>query len=269
MFPLDFPCWKSSADLSYQVRTVWSYDEGVYFLIEVVDDKLVPPPRRIKEKVYEWDSIELFFDGLSAMRGKEKFSGIDEAVEQFLIFPPVSTRNSPCRVFSVKDKPSVKIDCYGRKTDRGYLVEGRIKPVNKQGLVLAPGRKFGLDIAVNDADDLSRLKRCKTQMVLYGSKDNYKMTTKYGRFILTFSSQDEIEGYRCWKRYSREIKKDQSLEIYYTLEDFVLGQSRLSVKTRVTWITQLFLMPSLFSQKELWVDGLKKRHLNLTSIPLQ
>lgn len=72
----------------------------------------------------------------------------------------------------------------GRKTDRGYLIEGKVIPKANAPFKLKAGEKFGMDIVVNDALENSNKITRKTQMTLHGTAANCNNTSKFGRYKL-------------------------------------------------------------------------------------
>ncbi len=180
MFPKRFPCWKSSEDLSYTIKATWKYDDALYLLMNIADDKL--HVSKDGKDPYNKDCIELFFDGRSEaeLDNKDRSSG----TEQIFIIPSLTPQMSKCKVVNFNLKPTVKAEFVGRKTKDGYMVLGKIMPLKGSCFKLVPGCKFGLDVAVDDCDKPSLHKSRKAQMVWLGTEKNHKDTSKWGRFML-------------------------------------------------------------------------------------
>ncbi|MFZ2654521.1 MAG: LamG-like jellyroll fold domain-containing protein [Victivallales bacterium] len=190
MFPKDFPHWKGKDDLSFAVKTAWRYDDGLYLMIKVNDDEMVTAPKDKELSCYMWDCVEIFFDGRSAERQKANPLILSEGAEQFFVIPPPAETASKCEVVFSKGTPSILAEFAGRRTKDGYFIEGVIKPAKGSDFALTPGVNFSLDVAVDDADKVSRPAPDgdrKAQMVIYGTKDNYKDTSLWGRFMLFLS----------------------------------------------------------------------------------
>jgi hypothetical protein len=175
--------WRDANDLSYTVQTTW--DNGnLYVLINVVDDKLIILPE--KDKGYGsaslYDSVEIFFDDRGEGSNMDK---ITAGAIQFLVIPSLTETPSSCRITN-NQVELYNIRFIGQKTEKGYIMEGRITPtpyaVEKNKLGITQGRVIGFDVAIDDCDDKPGER--KTQMVLYGTENNYKEATRWGRFKL-------------------------------------------------------------------------------------
>jgi len=172
------PYWMNENDLSATVKTAWLND-GIYFMMDVVDDMLyLPTTDKEKENPWSYDCVEIFIDASN--------TGNKTKIMQFCITPSITEKVSKCAIKFINVEPITskgQTRFFGRKTEKGYVIEGRIVPESNSELKLASGRIIGIDIAIDDRDDKPANER-KTQMVLFGSENNSKDSSKYGRFKL-------------------------------------------------------------------------------------
>lgn len=128
----------TSADLSGSWRAVWDA-EYLYLLVEVSDEAASAD----SSNVWDDDSIELYLDGDNA-RGAAY-----DANDHQVVF-----RRNDSRVYvgarSAPASPGVRFSF--SDVTNGYRLEAAI-PWSSLGGVVAPGRRFGLDVHVNDDDN--------------------------------------------------------------------------------------------------------------------
>jgi hypothetical protein len=150
--------------------------------VNVVDDKLATDPGNGKN-AYLYDSVEIFFDGRGEGSNMDK---ITTGAMQFYVIPSLIETPSSCKIgnFLYGDYFSVRFS--GMKTEKGYVIEGRITPTSyaadKFKFGVNKGRVICFDVAVDDSDDKPGER--KTQMVLYGNENNFKDAIRWGRFKL-------------------------------------------------------------------------------------
>ena len=181
MFPGSTPCWNGPQDLSYETKMKWR-DNALYLLIKVTDNNLKLSPQKNDPNVYNFDCVELFLDIRSH---KNAFvSAKTSGAEQILIVPSESNTMSPCRVIYTSQEPVLFANFAGKKTKFGYMLQGKILPNKNTSFKFIAGASFGFDIAVDDADAGVNDGHRKTQMTIFGDKNNYSNTIKWGRFHL-------------------------------------------------------------------------------------
>lgn len=92
---------------------------------------------------------------------------------------------------------------------------------------VVPGALLSLDVAINDADDLSETQGArKSQMVWIGTADTMD-ATKWGRFELQLDAKPHEAGaqgvagisYGDWLAHKEFISKDPSLAVYYIFDE--------------------------------------------------
>lgn len=103
--------------------------------------------------------------------------------EQLIIVPATIDAPSPCAVMSfARGKPAFDARFAGRRTPTGYVMEGCVKPRPGVPFRLRGGVRFGLDVAVDDAD--TNAGNRKSQMALHGTANNCNDTSHWGRYQL-------------------------------------------------------------------------------------
>jgi hypothetical protein len=177
--------WDGTKDLSYTFKTAWS-EAAIHFLIEVTDN-ILRPSADAQEDQNPWlfDGVELFLD---ARPMKERLAALSAGALQAGIALRMGETAAECPVRILGKEPlPVTIRAVSRKTDEGYLVEGKISPVEGGPLKLADGAQVNLDVSVNDNDDTPdralKLGR-RVQMALHGTANNNIDTSRYGRYVL-------------------------------------------------------------------------------------
>lgn len=161
-------------DLSFTVKARWR-PGSIYFRVDVVDDDLVLPPGA--ENQWNYDGVELFLGApVEDRRGK---------AVQLLITPSLGKEMAPCRVVAnnLGDNPGLGVVCAGKRTSRGYVVEGVISLLPGSSLTIAAGACVDMAVAVDDNGPVPGSR--KTQMVLFAANQEfYKSPATWGRFVL-------------------------------------------------------------------------------------
>lgn len=173
-FP-DMPHWRGAEDLSYTIRGGWRED-GLHLWIEVVDDHV--HPGKAAEAPWNMDAVELFVDLLNG----QTLTGERTNTEQFVVIPSLGTAFAPCEVKLCNDGTNAKVQFFGRRTERGYIVAGRI--FYRSYAKLRPGMWLGLDVKVDDCDDPAARDTRKSSMTWKGDEQNSSSSARWGRFVL-------------------------------------------------------------------------------------
>ncbi|MFZ2654483.1 MAG: LamG-like jellyroll fold domain-containing protein [Victivallales bacterium] len=173
--------WQGAKDLSFSVKTAWRPGDGLYFLLDVVDDKIKTVPQDKPGQAFLQDGLEFFFDGRDL---KDQTPAYSFGAEQILLVPSVEDSLNPCVFANIaKYGKSVELEFVGKRTGTGYLIEGRVRPKEGGPFKLAPGVRLGMDFIIDDAADSDKMER-KTQMALHGSAANCNDTSNFGRYQL-------------------------------------------------------------------------------------
>ena len=177
------PQWVSKEDLSLDLKTAWNRD-GLYFLLTVTDDKLLPLPEGTSGHAFKYDCLEFFFDG---RKYGDRGTPITIGADQIMVVPSVDHKTVECRMlYSRKNKADVQFDfsCMGRRTDTGYVIEGRLVPKKGANLKLLPGSQFNMDFLVDDTDSLDAKWMRKSAMAVHGTFSNFTNPGLWGRYEL-------------------------------------------------------------------------------------
>ena len=136
-------------------------DENLYLAIEVTDDHFFSP----KTPYWQWDSVELFFDGdLYGDWGSDSANADDQ----------VMTFEANTRAGKGYSGPHE-----GASSTEGKVRRTEIKiPLTALKLKPAVGAAFGFDIGVDDADQEG--KHREIQAIWTGSEYNYRDPSHYG-----------------------------------------------------------------------------------------
>ncbi len=182
MFPDAWEHWRGPQDLSAIIKSGWRAD-GIYLEIDVTDNALVVAPQSVKDHLVDYDNLELFVD----FRLPGDVSAKRDRTEQIFVIPSLSPKFAPCRVTYPNGGKTATAFFFGRKTEKGYQLQGKITP-NSSGLVkLQPGTEIGLDLGLDDCDVVNT--RRKSQIVWQGGEDNYVNCKRWGRLRLMDSSK--------------------------------------------------------------------------------
>lgn len=174
------PQWKGPNDLSLSYRLAWDDQEGICLLIEVTDDHLRAASDEDLAKMFQYDCLELFVDARPLSLRRVAYS---PGAEQLLIRPSFGKEPEKCAVkSSAADVSQFDVQFVGRKSEKGYILEGRIRPKADAPWKLSPGLPIALDMMIDDADE-DQLR--KTIMGIgYGRLDNSRSTDGWGWFQL-------------------------------------------------------------------------------------
>ena len=175
------PQWRGNDDLSFTLKCVWRRRDGLYFLLEVTDDRLLPAPADQTGMAFRYDCLELFFDGRPT---PEQGKPIADGADQVIIIPRTGETAEPCELwYARKDQARIEVSCLGGRTERGYWIEGRIRPRTGSAFQLLAGSRFCWDFLVDDADAPDQLR--KAAMALHGDFDNSISSLRWGRCELS------------------------------------------------------------------------------------
>jgi hypothetical protein len=174
------PQWRGNHDLSFQAQYAWRRGDGIYLMIKVRDDRLLPAAPENEGRAFQWDCLELFVDTRPyGERGGPASVGAD----QVIVIPKVAAQTQPCVLWYAKrDQARIKAEFVGRKTADGYLLEGKITPRDECTLSLRPGSQFCLDLLFDDTDETQNLR--KAVMALHGVFNNSADSSQWGRYRL-------------------------------------------------------------------------------------
>ncbi|HEY3332198.1 MAG TPA: sugar-binding protein [Capsulimonadaceae bacterium] len=174
------PQWRGAKDQSFELRSAWQKDGGLFIRIDVTDDVVMPAPADKRGLCFQYDCIELFVDGRKPWDRKEQYS---PGVEQMLIIPNGQTTAAPCDFWFAGKKPTLKAEFVGARTATGYWVEGHLSPDAGTAFTATAGTEYALDVLIDDTDTESALR--KGAMALHGVFNNSTDPTKWGRYELS------------------------------------------------------------------------------------
>lgn len=180
-FP-DMPHWSGKADLSYTIRGGWRAD-GVYLWIDVTDDRV--HPGSATSAPWNMDAVEIFTD----LVNDHDLRGDRTNTEQIVIVPQVGEHFAPCAVALCNGGSNGRAKFYGRRSDHGYIVAGRIYFRNYSRL--HAGTWLGLDVKVDDCDDPAARDQRKASMAWMGDEHDASSSAKWGSFVLS-GTADEV-----------------------------------------------------------------------------
>jgi hypothetical protein len=179
------PQWRGDDDLSFSLKTAWRRNEGIYFLLSVRDQTGFPAPADKTGLAFRYDCLELFFDSRDP---KSQGSPISVGANQVIVIPKMESTAAPCDMwFSKKSPECIKLDCVGRKTADGYLLEGRIVPNQNSNMRILPGTQFHMDVMIDDTDKATELR--SSIMALHGEADNSTNSSRWGRYELSLDKK--------------------------------------------------------------------------------
>lgn len=169
--------WQGEEDSSAQARIAWT-SKALHVLVHVRDDRHVPPTP--KQGPWNGDCVELFFD----FRDKSDVGtpALGDRVFQICCPAPITQIVSEIHP---KGRCPAGVTVQGTKTDTGYAMLVAVPWAQVGSSWPKPGRPFGFDIAIDDADNVGeeRAKR-KAQIVWKGSANNFQDPSAYARFVL-------------------------------------------------------------------------------------
>jgi hypothetical protein len=181
------PQWRGKDDLSFTVKTTWRKDDGIYFLLRAKDNVFCPAPEDKAGTAWKYDCLELYFD--SRARGKTG-TLLSCGMDQVVIIPQAGESVAPCKVwYGLEGLNQVDVQCVGRKTADGYLIEGKVTPNAKSSFRVKGGSQFRMDFMLDDADSLDAKLLRKAAMALHGDFGNYRNSDVWGRYELSLDGK--------------------------------------------------------------------------------
>ena len=176
------PQWRGKDDLSFTVKTAWRKGDGVYFLLKAKDNILCPAPDDKVSTAFKYDCLEFFFD--SRERSKQG-AVLSDGMDQVVVIPQAGETVAPCKLwYGLEGRNQVDVQCVGRKTKGGYLIEGKVTPNAKSAFQVQAGSQFRMDFLMDDADSLEPKLLRKAAMVLHGDFGNNHNSDAWGRYEL-------------------------------------------------------------------------------------
>ncbi len=174
------PHWLGQDDLSFSVKCAWREKDGIYLLIKVKDDRVMPASPEDRGLAFTWDCLEFFFDG----RPYGKRSGpVSQGADQVIVIPKATEKSEPCDLwYAKKENAMIDVVFVGRKTADGYLMEGKITPKSGSAVKLLPGDQFCMDFIIDDTDKPDQKR--KAAMALHGIFNNYVDSSSWGLYQL-------------------------------------------------------------------------------------
>lgn len=173
------PQWRGPKDLSFSMRMAWKQNGAVFLRIDVTDDVVMPAPKDKRGLCFQYDCIEIFFDG----RGiGERRNVMGPGVEQILVIPNAAKIPGTCDFWFSKKKPSVRAEFIGAASETGYWIEGMILPEPGSSFSSRAGSQFAFDVLVDDMD--SEIAPRKAAMALHGLFNNSSDPSRWGRYQL-------------------------------------------------------------------------------------
>ncbi|MFZ2654882.1 MAG: LamG-like jellyroll fold domain-containing protein [Victivallales bacterium] len=173
------PQWRGAKDLSFTTKMAWQPDGAVFIRVEVADDVIMAAPKDKRGMCFQYDCIELFFDG----RGLgERKNVMEPGVEQMLVIPNSSKTAAPCDFWFPKNTPTIRAEFVGAASETGYWIEGKIFPEPGCSFRVKAGSQFAFDVMVDDTD--AEIAPRKAAMALHGLFNNSSDPSKWGRYQL-------------------------------------------------------------------------------------
>jgi len=174
------PQWRNTDDLSFALKTAWVKNDGLYFLLKVRDNKVVPAPDG-ENRVFLYDCLEFFLDTRS---GTNLGKPVSDGADQMLIVPQTTSGSRPCRIsYARGNNAHMTVSCVGKKIRNGYILEGKVTPNSKSLFRLLPGSTFMMDFLIDDTDEPVHLR--KAAMALHGTFNNNISVANWGRYELS------------------------------------------------------------------------------------
>ena len=180
------PQWLGKKDLSFSVKCAWRKNDAVYFLLNVTDDVLLPAPKEKAGLAFRYDCLELFFDSRPV---KQQGTVLSDGADQAIIIPSTTRESTPCELwFARKERAHVKIECVGRRTSEGWMLEGKIIPTSQSAFQVRAGSQFRMDFLVDDTDKDDPKWLRKSAMALDGIFSNSQNSNVWGRYELSLDT---------------------------------------------------------------------------------
>ncbi len=177
------PQWLGRDDLSLTVQVCWRKGDGIYFLLRVRDDVVMPAPADKTSRAFLYDCLELFVDSRPFGRqGTVSGPGADQTV----IVPRSAEEASACDLwYARKGNEHLRVSCVGKGTTDGWLLEGKIEPNDRSEFRVQAGSQFRMDFLVDDTDKDDAKWRRKSAMAVDGKFNNAMDSEGWGRYELS------------------------------------------------------------------------------------
>jgi hypothetical protein len=111
-------------------------------------------------------------------------------MDQVIIVPRAGAAVAPCTVrYGLEGRNQVDVQCVGRKTADGYVLEGKVTPNAKSFFRVQGGSQLRMDFMLDDADSPDAKLLRKAAMALHGDFGNYRNSDVWGRYELSLDEK--------------------------------------------------------------------------------
>ena len=169
--------WRGRADLSASARVAWT-PNALHALVSVVDDAHMPAGPG--QGLWNGDCVEVFLD----FRGEQEVGSPSLTPGVFQICCPAPSSSALTEI-TTRGRCPAGVVAQGLKTGDGYVILVTIPWHPPAPAGPRPGRPFGFDLAVDDADNAGDAKaKRKAQLVWQGTANNFQDPSAYARLKL-------------------------------------------------------------------------------------
>ncbi len=181
------PQWTGKDDLAVSIKTAWRKNDGIYFFLRVKDNVVLPAPSDKTGIAFKYDCLEFFIDTRSA---NELGTVLTPGADQVVVMPKATGTAETCALwYAKKDNSHVTVQCVGRKTTDGYVIEGKVAPNDKSDFRVAAGSQLMMDFLIDDTDSLDEKLLRKSAMALHGGMNNSINSNIWGRYELSLDEK--------------------------------------------------------------------------------
>ncbi len=180
------PQWLGKDDLSFTVQACWRKGDGIYFLLRVKDDVVMPAAEEKTNIAFAYDCLEFFFDSRPAQQQGTVFS---PGADQTIIIPRNTPKATACDLWHARrNNEHIKVTCVGKRTADGWLLEGKVEPNERSEFRIQAGSQFRMDFLVDDTDRDDLKWRRKSAMAVDGNFANSMNSDVWGRYELSLDA---------------------------------------------------------------------------------
>jgi len=171
------PQWRGEDDLSFTIKQAWVKNKGLFVRVEVKDNILMPAPSDKRNLAFQYDCVELFFDG-RMLSGDRYDSQLKP--EQMIVIPNPNEEVAKCDFWFPSKKPTISAEFIGGRTADGYWIEGMIAPLANMETININRAAYSFDLMIDDMDKAGNMRKAIMSLHRKGTREDWTHWGIYG-----------------------------------------------------------------------------------------
>ena len=169
--------WQNKNPISGTIKLAWDGKENLLFIADIKDKSPLNNPFTMSD-IWKGDCLEMTIGFPSSPNDSQIYMGSNGF--QFGISPGDGKNRKPLIWIWQKNKEAENYEVISKKTDNGYIIEGRIPFMNFTSTLIKPGDHINFDMAI---DDLDKGAIREDQIIWNGNEAYYSDPSLWGEAV--------------------------------------------------------------------------------------